>query len=105
MQFYILQIKGLFGKWKTMEIQMNREFKLLFDEFHALLNAVDQYAQNPKSKAAQGLLKSIPLRYSFEKDQIVTLRRNFFDQDKLIGREGDKVTITRIVDTDRPYSV
>ena len=83
---------------------MNREFRLLFEEFHTLLNAVDQYAQNPNSEAAKGLLKSIPLRYSFSVDQKVKLLRDF-KQFNLIAREGDEVVITRIVDADKPYSV
>ena len=83
---------------------MNREFRLLFEEFHTLLDVIDQYAQNPNSRAAKDLLKSVPLRYSFSVDQKVKLRREFRDSD-IIAREGDEVVITRIVDADRPYSV
>ena len=83
---------------------MNREFRLLFEEFHKLLDAIDQCAQNPDSEATKGLLKSIPLRYSFSVDQKVKLMREFKDSE-LIAREGDEVVITRIVDADKPYSV
>ena len=83
---------------------MNQEFRLLFDEFNKLLTVVDQYAQNPDSEAAKGLLKSVPLRYSFSVDQKVKLRREF-RQFELVAREGDEVVITRIVDANKSYSV
>ena len=83
---------------------MNREFRLLFEEFHMLLDVIDQYAQNPNSRNAKDLLKSVPLRYSFSEGQKVKLRRDF-RQFELIAREGDEVVITRIVDADKPYSV
>ena len=83
---------------------MNREFRLLFEEFHILLDAIDQYVENPNSEAVKDLLKSVPLRYSFAVDQKVKLRRDF-KESELIAKEGDEVIITRIVDADRPYSV
>lgn len=83
---------------------MNREFRLLFEEFNMLLDAIDQYAQNPNSRKSKDLLKSVPLRYSFSEGQKVKLMREFKDSE-LVAREGDEVIITRIVDADKPYSV